>query len=149
MPGGMPGGGGPGGQAAMGGPSSQATTLRAKSVPELAMDLLGDDDNDRLFAARELRRQAVWADQRAGVGPIRNDGQLEARATLQDLRTDVFEHARRAVVTQPKVRGAMADLLGALKDPLALPELQAARAAETHPAVQKRLDRAIAALSSP
>lgn len=140
----QPGPGGGGGQ--MGGAPS-ASAARTKAVPELAMDLVGDDGPDRLFAARELRRQAVWADHRAGRGPIRNDTQLEARATLQDLRADVLGPARHAVVTFPKVRGAVADLLGALGDPSAVPDLEAARAAETRAGVQKRIDRAIAKLT--
>lgn len=146
-PGGPMGGGGMG--AGMPTTGQTSTTARAKPVPELAMDLVGEDDADRLFAARELRRQAVWADLRAGTGPVRNDAMLEARATLQDLRTDVLGPAREALVRFPKIRGAMADTLAALGATDALPDLQKLRATETRKGVVKRLDKAIARLSAP
>jgi HEAT repeat protein len=113
---------------------------------DYAGDLLSGDKADRLFAARELRRQAESAARKADGKP--SDAQLEARVWLADLHDDTFTAATRAVVEHADVRAPLAEMLAALGDPAALPALEQALAAEDREAVRKRVQASIDALRS-
>lgn len=120
--------------------------LRMASTAEYAADLRGADRSDRLFAARELRRQALSAARHADGPP--SERQLEARVALQDLRADAGRAAIAALADHADVRGPCADILGVLGDPGALPALTAALGAETRPRIRRRLKDAITTLEA-
>lgn len=98
-------------------------------APELEMDpqqlvanLKGDVLKDRVYAARELRRQA-----RLAVADLSSSDDLraaEARLRLEALDSDVAP-ACIAALPDPKVSGLCADVLRVLETTEALPALRA------------------------
>jgi HEAT repeat protein len=127
-------------------PAQNPMVSRYGTPLDYAGDLLSGDKADRLFAARELRRQAVAAARKAGGKE--SEAQLEARVWLADLHDDTFTAATRAVVEHADVRAPLAEMLAALGDEAAIPALEKALAAEEREAVKKRVQASIDALRS-
>lgn len=126
--------------------SAQDTTLNAPGNPlktreELVRELDRGSTADKLYAARELRRQAREAARGLERGKPGSLKALEARETMGDLRRDVPNPAM-SCLRLTRVRGVCADILRIIEAKEALPSLSIAaqEPGRGHRAVQRALD---------
>jgi hypothetical protein len=119
-----------------------------KTTADLLSDLSGDNASDRLYAARALRgvlAQAQRAIEHAPAGSLARDDGL---ATLDELEQRLPDQCMTALQFK-NVVALSAEMLALLKYRDALPAVQAAAATETRKGVKRRLDGAVALLSTP
>jgi len=124
-------------------PSNPSYWQEAPTLEDWIRDLEGDDKSDRLFAARELRRQLAAAQRRLDRGRGDELRREEDRVFVGDLRIRLVGPARRALVAHKNVRRPCADILGLLGDPSALPDLRFALEVDQRRSVQKHVQRAV------
>ena len=96
-----------------------------KTREELVRELDRGSTPDKLYAARELRRQAREAARGLKRGQPGSMRAMEARETMSDLRRDVPVPAA-ACLSISRVRGVCADILRIIEAKEALPALSAA-----------------------
>ncbi len=127
---------------------SETSVASTKSVGEYLSDLEGDSAPDRLYASRVLRgnlKRALRVEATAREGTLIYD---DARAVLVELEVRL-PTACMSSLNQKNVVSACADILAMLDVRAALPSLQALLAGETRKPVRKRIELAIATLTSP
>ena len=111
-----------------------------KTSGSYVLDLESSDRADRLFAARELRRQLKELSRKAARGGSSLNGQT-AMVDLADLKDAVRGPARRAMLEYPNVRALCADLLVLVGNPADLGALQRAYEVEHRRRVLRRILR--------
>ena len=119
-----------------------AVATPQQGLVSLLDDLSGSRPPDRLFAARELRRQvrgAIRATRRNRPGSLASD---DAMAQLEDFDRTVAPRCI-SVLGKDDVRLHCAEILGMLETAEALAPLRAALEQEQRPRVRRHIQRAI------
>lgn len=126
---------------------SEVSVGSQKTLPDYFADLEGDSDPDRLYAARVLKSMLARSLRTEAHAPAGSLASLDARSLLVELEARL-PNGCRVAVTHKNAVGPCADILALLEDRAALPRLQELRGEELRPAVQRKLDVAIARLAA-
>lgn len=131
-------------RAALAAPPTPIAPVRSTDPAQLVAELTGDVAKERVFAARELRRQA-----RRAVAELGSRDELvsaEARLLLEELDGNAAP-ACTSALSDRQLSGLCADVLRALETTDALPALRAAQPTASG-ANARKITRAITFLES-
>lgn len=130
-----------GGDGATGGPPSQ------KTLSDYLADLGGDDDAERLFAARTVKAELRGALARAG-GPPDSLSALEAQSVLVEIDARA-PSACESGLTYANTAAICAEILADLGHTEMISRIAAAKDVAPNPAARRRIEVALTKLSGP
>lgn len=128
--------------------ATPATNSAPKTTADLLADLRGEDNSNRLYAARSLKsglRRALAVEARGREGTL---AVIEARSFLFEMESRLPEACVLALEA-PNTVTPCADMLAWMEVRTAVPALEARLAVETRRRARRHLEAALQALRGP